>query len=121
VSLIFRTRGERSPQNDLIGRDTVHAERITQRKFVLSECAGLVRAQHIHASQFLNGRQAVTMASFFASRRAPTAIVTDSTVGIATGIAATRSTGRSACGDFVASEERNHQDQHNSATARTIR
>ena len=34
----------------------------------------------------------VTIASFFASRRAPTAMVTDSTVGIATGIAATRST-----------------------------
>ena len=34
----------------------------------------------------------VTMASFFARRRAPTAIVTESTVGIATGIAATRRT-----------------------------
>ena len=34
----------------------------------------------------------VTIASFFASRRAPTAMVTDSTVGIATGIAATVST-----------------------------
>ncbi len=34
----------------------------------------------------------LTMAFFFASRRAPTAIVTDSTVGIATGIAATVST-----------------------------
>ena len=34
----------------------------------------------------------VTIAFFLASRRAPTAIVTDSTVGIATGIAATVST-----------------------------
>ena len=34
----------------------------------------------------------VTIAFFFASRRAPTAIVTDNTVGIATGIAATVST-----------------------------
>ena len=31
----------------------------------------------------------LTIACFFASRRAPTAIVTESTVGIATGIAAT--------------------------------
>ena len=34
----------------------------------------------------------VTIASFLARRRAPTAMVTDSTVGIATGIAATVST-----------------------------
>ena len=34
----------------------------------------------------------LTIASFLASRRAPTAIVTDNTVGIATGIAATVST-----------------------------
>ncbi len=34
----------------------------------------------------------LTIAFFFASRRAPTAIVTESTVGIATGIAATVST-----------------------------
>ena len=34
----------------------------------------------------------VTIASFLASRRAPTAMVTDSTVGIATGIAATVNT-----------------------------
>ncbi len=34
----------------------------------------------------------LTMACFVASNRAPTAIVTDSTVGIATGIAATVST-----------------------------
>jgi hypothetical protein len=34
----------------------------------------------------------LTIACFLASRRAPTAIVTDSTVGMATGIAATVST-----------------------------
>ena len=34
----------------------------------------------------------LTIACFAASRRAPTAIVTDSTVGIATGIAATVNT-----------------------------
>ena len=34
----------------------------------------------------------VTTTCFFASRRAPTAMVTDSTVGMATGIAATKST-----------------------------
>jgi len=34
----------------------------------------------------------LTIACFLASRRAPTAIVTDNTVGIATGIAATVST-----------------------------
>ena len=43
------------------------------------------------ASSSIAGNR-VTIASFFASRRAPTAMVTDSTVGIATGIAATRST-----------------------------
>ena len=58
----------------------------------------------------------VTIASFFASRRAPTAIVTDSTVGIATGIAATvKHQGELQRGeDRVATEERdgnNHRHQ----------
>ena len=58
----------------------------------------------------------VTIASFLASRRAPTAIVTDSTVGIATGIAATVST-KANCNvveDRVAAEDRdgnNHRHQ----------
>ena len=56
----------------------------------------------------------VTMASFFASRRAPTAMVTDSTVGMATGIAATRSTRQNSnvVRTLVATEERDNQDQH---------
>ena len=54
----------------------------------------------------------LTIAFFLASRRAPTAIVTDSTVGIATGIAATVST-RANCSvveDRVAAEDRDDDD-----------
>ena len=56
--IVFSARSECGPQNDFVGRNTIYAERITQRKFVLSQRPGLVRAQDIHASQFLNGRQA---------------------------------------------------------------
>ena len=53
---------------------------------VLSEHSTSVPANSSMATNRL------TIASFLASRRAPTAIVTDSTVGIATGIAATVNT-----------------------------
>ena len=56
--LIVRARRQRGVEDDLIGRDAVHAERIAQRQFVLGQCAGLVRAQHVHACQFLDGRPA---------------------------------------------------------------
>ena len=55
----------------------------------------------------------LTIASFFASRRVPTAMVTDSTVGIATGIAATVST-RANCNvveDRVPAEDRDGDDK----------
>ena len=55
--LIFRARCQRGVEDDLIGRDAVHAERIAQRQLVLGQGAGLVRAQHVHARQFLDGRQ----------------------------------------------------------------
>ena len=55
--LVFRTRSQRGAEDDLVGRDTVDAERIAQRQLVLGQSAGLVRAQHVHARQFLDGRQ----------------------------------------------------------------
>ena len=55
--LIVRARRQRGVEDDLIGRDAVHAERIAQRQLVLGQGAGLVRAQHVHARQFLDGRQ----------------------------------------------------------------
>ena len=53
------------------------------------------------------------MAFFVARRRAPTAMVTDSTVGIATGIAATVRTSAnwSVSRNGVAAEERDDDDQ----------
>ena len=65
----------------------------------------------------------VTMASFFASRRAPTAIVTESTVGIATGIAATRSTRQNSMVVSALSPRKSATANINATrtTARTIR
>ncbi len=65
----------------------------------------------------------VTIASFLASRRAPTAMVTDSTVGIATGIAATVNT-RANCSVVSIGSPRNSATMMitaTRATARTIR
>ncbi len=56
--LVLRARGQRGAQDDLVGGDAVHAERIAQRQLVLGQRAGLVRAQHVHAGQLLDGRQA---------------------------------------------------------------
>ena len=55
---IVRARRQRSVEDDLIHRDTVHAERLAQRQLVLGQGAGLVRAQHVHARQLLDRRQA---------------------------------------------------------------
>ena len=41
----------------MLGGDIIHAERIAQCQFVLGQGAGLVRAQHVHARQFLDGHQ----------------------------------------------------------------
>ena len=60
----------------------------------------------------------VTIASFLASRRAPTAMVTDSTVGIATGIAATVST-RANCRVVRIGSPRNSATMMISATSAT--
>ncbi len=65
----------------------------------------------------------LTIASFLASRRAPTAIVTDNTVGIATGIAATVSTNANCNVVRIGSPRRTETAMitATSATARTIR
>ena len=116
VSLLSARDASARIEDDLLGGDIVHAERIAQRQLVLGQGAGLVRAQHVHTRQFLDGHQLAHNRLFLASRRAPTAIVTDSTVGIATGMAATVST-RANCkrGEYrVAAEEgdgNDHSDQ----------
>ena len=56
--LVVRARCQRRIQNDLLGRDTVHAEWVTQRELVLGQGAGLVRTQHVRARQFLDRHQA---------------------------------------------------------------
>ena len=46
---IFRSRSKCGPQDDLLSRDIIHAERIAQRQLVLGQGARLVRAQaHPH-------------------------------------------------------------------------
>ena len=52
--LVFRARGQRGPKNNLIRGDVIYAEWIAQRQ--LGQGAGLVRAQHVHARQFLDRR-----------------------------------------------------------------
>ena len=63
--VIVRARRQRGIEDDLFGRDIVHAERIAQRQLVLGQGAGLVRAQHIHARQFLDGHQPAHNRLFF--------------------------------------------------------
>ena len=55
--LVFRARRQRGAENDLSGRDAFHAKRLAQRQLVLGQGAGLVRAKHVHARQFLDGHQ----------------------------------------------------------------
>ena len=55
---VLSARSKRSPENDVVRSNSVHIEGIAQREFVLSQRPGLVRAQDIHSSQLLNGRQA---------------------------------------------------------------
>ncbi len=57
MSLLSARDASAAVQDDLIGRDVVHAERIAERQFVLGQRAGLVRAQHVDARQFLDCRQ----------------------------------------------------------------
>ena len=52
--VIVRTRRERAIEDDLLGRDIVHAEWIAQCQLVLGQGARLVRAQHVYARQFLD-------------------------------------------------------------------
>ena len=56
--VIVRARRQRGVEDHLLGGDIVHAERIAQCQLVLGQGAGLVRAQHVHARQFLDGHQA---------------------------------------------------------------
>jgi hypothetical protein len=81
-----------APARITCGGDVVDAERVAERQLVLGQGAGLVRAQHVHAGQLLDRDQPADDGLLLGEQRAPTAIVTDSTVGIATGIAATVST-----------------------------
>jgi len=53
--VIIPARRQRGRENDLFGGDIVHAERVAQRQLVLCQGAGLIRAQHVHARQFLDG------------------------------------------------------------------
>ena len=55
--LVFRARCQGRVEDDFVTGDVVHAERLTQRQPVLGQGTGLVRAQHVHARQFLDGRQ----------------------------------------------------------------
>ena len=75
----------RSIKNNLRLRD------ITYSELVLRKSACLVRTEHIYSCQFLNGYQTANNCLFL-SKHAPTAMVTDNTVGNATGIAATVNT-----------------------------
>ena len=44
-------------ENDLVGRDAIHGERIAESQLVLGESASLVRAENVHAGQFFDGYQ----------------------------------------------------------------
>ena len=55
--VVVRARRQRGIEDHLLGGNFVHAERIAQRQLVLGQGAGLVRAQHVHARQFLDGHQ----------------------------------------------------------------
>ena len=55
--LVFRARSERAVEDGLVRGNTVHGEGIAQGQLVLGQGAGLVRAQHVHARQFLDRRQ----------------------------------------------------------------
>ena len=70
----------------------VQAKGVAQGQLVLGEGAGFVRAKHVHARQFLDGHQLAHDRLFFGQQARATAMVTDNTVGMATGMAATVST-----------------------------
>ena len=53
--VIVRARRQRAIEDHLIGGDIVHAEWIAQCQFVLRQGTGLVRAEHVHARQLLDG------------------------------------------------------------------
>ena len=56
---LFSARDASAPaQDDLVSGYAGNREGLTQGKFVLGERARLVRAKHIHARQFFDGRQA---------------------------------------------------------------
>ena len=55
--VVVRAGGQRAVQDDGRGRDAVDAERGAQRQRVLGQGAGLVRAEHVDAGEFLDGDQ----------------------------------------------------------------
>jgi hypothetical protein len=44
-------------EDDLLSGGVLDAERVAQRQLVLGQGAGLVRAQHVHTCEFLDGHQ----------------------------------------------------------------
>ena len=55
--IIVRARCQCAVENYLLDGYIVHAERVTQRQLVLGQGSSLVRTQHVHTGQFLNGHQ----------------------------------------------------------------
>jgi len=90
--LVFRARGQSGPENDVAAAiPSMQKGSPSVSLFCVSVPVLSEQRTSTPASSSIAERR-VTIASFLASRRAPTAIVTDRTVGMATGMAATRST-----------------------------
>ena len=90
--VILRPRGQRAVKDDLVGGD-FSRQNGSPRVSLFCVSVPVLSAQSTSTPANSSiATSLLTIACFFASRRAPTAIVTDSTVGIATGIAATVST-----------------------------
>ena len=53
--LVFGTRRQGCPQDDLLGRNIVHREWIAKSQLVLCQGAGLVRTKNIDPGQLFNG------------------------------------------------------------------
>jgi len=90
--LVLRARSEGGVEDDSIGTNTIDTEWIAQRQLVLVKVPVLSEQSTSTPASSSIADNLVTIACFFASRRAPTAMATDSTVGMATGIAATSNT-----------------------------
>nr|WP_241499234.1 hypothetical protein [Chromobacterium sphagni] len=63
--VVFQARRQRGVEYHLLSRDLAHDEGLAQRQLVLGQGSRLVRAQHIHAGQLLDGDQAAYDRLFF--------------------------------------------------------